>query len=93
MMTTLKRIVVASALVLFSIGPAGAAGTATPHPPLPARQSPGVLTTPEFFAAVQACEAQMRRMAGLNKTLATNYNAERVHDECVTSTRESVASK
>jgi hypothetical protein len=35
----------------------------------------------------------MRRMAGLNKTLAANYNAERVHDECVTSTRESVASK
>jgi hypothetical protein len=35
----------------------------------------------------------MRRMAGLNKTLAANYNAERVHDECVTSTREAVASK
>jgi anti-sigma factor RsiW len=44
-------------------------------------------------AAVQACEAQMRRMAGLNKTLAANYNAERVHDECMTSTREAVASK
>ena len=89
----LKRIIVASALVLFSIGPAGAGGAAPPGPPLPARQSPGVSTTPGLFAAVQACEAQMRRMAGLNKTLAANYNAERVHDECVTSTREAVASK
>jgi hypothetical protein len=35
----------------------------------------------------------MRRMAGLNKTLAANYNEERVHDECVTSTREAVASQ
>ena len=90
----LKRILVASALVLFSMGPAGTGGAAaTPYPSLPARQSPGVSTTPRFFGAVQACEAQMRRMAGLNKTLAANYNAERVHDECVTSTREAVASK
>ena len=82
----LKRIIVASALALFSIGPAGAQSFAT-------RQSPGVSTTPGLFAAVQACEAQMRRMAGLNKTLAANYNAERVHDECVASAREAVASK
>jgi hypothetical protein len=88
-----KRIIVASALALFSIGLAGVGGAATPRSPLPARQSPGVSTTPGLFAAVQACEAQMRRMAGLNKTLAANYNAERVHDECVTSTREAVASK
>ena len=84
-----KLIIVASTLALFSIGLAGAGRADT----LPARQSPGVSTTPGFFAAVQACEAQMRRMASLNKTLAANYNAERVHDECVTSTRESVASK
>jgi hypothetical protein len=32
-------------------------------------------------------------MVGLNKTLAANYNAERVHEECVTSTREAVASE
>ena len=89
----LKRILVASALVLFSIGPAGTGGAATLYPSVPARQSPGVSTTPGFFAAVQACEAQMRRMAGLNKTLAANYNAERVHDECVASTPEAVASK
>jgi hypothetical protein len=89
----LNRILVASALVLFSIGPAVTGEAATPHPSFPARQSPGVSTTPGFFAAVQACEAQMRRMAGLNKTLAANYNAERVYDECVTSTPEAVASK
>ena len=82
----LKRIIVASALALFSIGPAGAQSFAT-------RQSPGVSTTPGLFARVQACEAQMHRMAGSNKTLAANYNAERVHDECVRSTREAVASK
>ena len=82
----LKRIIVASALALFSIGPAGAQSFAT-------RQSPGVSTTPGLFAAVQACEAQMRRMAGLNKTLAANCNAERVHDECVASAHKAVASK
>ena len=63
-----KRIIVASALALFSIALAGAGGAATPR----------------LFARVQACEAQMHRMAGLNKTLAANDNAERVHDECVT---------
>ena len=72
-----KRIIVASALALFSIALAGAGGAATPS----------------LSARVQACEAQMHRMAGLNKTLAANYNAQRVHDECVTSTREAVASK
>jgi hypothetical protein len=89
----LKQIIVVSALALFSIGPAGAGGAATPRPPLPAWQSQSVSTTPGFFDAVQACEAQMRRMADLNKTLAANYNAERVHDECVTSSREAVASQ
>jgi hypothetical protein len=88
-----KRIIVASALALFSIGLAGTGGAATPRPPLPARQSPGVLTTPVLVTDVQACEVQMRRMAGMNKGLAANYNAERVHNECVTSTRKAVASK
>jgi hypothetical protein len=31
-------------------------------------------------------------LAESNKTLAANYNAERVYDECVTNTREAVAS-
>jgi hypothetical protein len=89
----LRRIIIASALALFSSGLAGTGGATMPRPSLPAPQSPGVSTTPGLFDAVQACEAQMRRMAGLNKTLAANYNAERVHDECVTSTREAVASQ
>jgi hypothetical protein len=89
----LKRIIVAGALAPISSGPAGAGGAATPRPPLPAWQLPGVSTTPGFFTAVQACQAEMRRMAGLNKTLAANYNGERVYDECVSSTREAVASK
>jgi hypothetical protein len=72
-----KRIIVAGALALYSIGPA-AAGSLT-------NQHPVVSTTPANSAAVQACEAQMRRMAGLNKTLAANYNAERVYDDCVAS--------
>ena len=72
-----ERIFVASALALFPICPAGAGGAAAPG----------------LFDPVQACEAQMHRMAGLNKTLTANYNAKRVHDECVTSTREAVASK
>jgi hypothetical protein len=59
----LKRIIVASALALFSISPAVAGGAAT------------LRTTPGFFAAVQACEAQMQRLAESNKTLAANYNA------------------
>ena len=84
----LKRIVVASALALFSIGPAGAQSFAT-------RQSPGVSTTPGSFASVQACEAQKRRQATATvvKQLSFNYNAERVHDECVASAGEAVASK
>jgi hypothetical protein len=81
-----KRTILAGALALFSIGPAGAQSLAR-------SQSPAVSTVPANFAAVQACEAQMRRLAGSNKTLTANYNAERVHDDCVTSTREAIASK
>jgi hypothetical protein len=82
----LKQIIVAGALAVFSIGPAGAQSFDT-------RQSPGISTTPGPVAAVQACVVQMHRMAGLDKGLAANYNAERVHNECMTSTREAVASK
>ena len=80
-----KRIIVA-ALALFSIGSAGAQSLTT-------TQSRAVSTAPANFTAVQACEAQMRRMAGLNKTLAANYNATRVHNACVANTREAVASQ
>ena len=80
----LKRIIVASVAV-FSIGLAGCQS-------LSMRQLAGVSTTPGSSAAVQACEAQKRRMAGLVKVLGANYNAERVHNECVASAREAVAS-
>jgi hypothetical protein len=82
----LKRMVVAGALALFAIGPVGAQSVA-------ASQSAANLAAPVKFAAVQACEAQMRRLAGLNKTLAVNYNATRVHNDCLASTRDDVASK
>ena len=80
-----KRIIMAGALALFSIDPAGAQSLA-------ASQSAAISTAPANFAAVQACEAQMRRMVGLNKTLAANYNVTRVHNACVVSTREAIAS-
>jgi hypothetical protein len=69
----LTRFIVASALALFSVGPA-AAGTTS-------RQQTFSTTTANS-AAVKACEAQMQRMAGLNKTLAANYNAEHAYDDC-----------
>ena len=83
----LKRIIVASALAVFSLGAAGCAQSFV------TRQLAVVSTTPGVFTAVQACEAQKRRLAGSVKTLAANYNAKRVHDECVASASEAVASK
>jgi hypothetical protein len=85
----LKRIALASALALFSIGSGGCDSV----PSSPGTAINALSTMPGVFAVVHACEAQIRRMAGLNKTLAANYNAERVHDECVSSTREAVASQ
>ena len=81
----LKRIIIASALAVFSIGLAGCQSSAM-------RQSPGVSTTLGSFAVVQACDTQKRRTAGLVKTFAANYDAERVHNECVASAHEAVAS-
>jgi hypothetical protein len=70
-----KRFIVASALALFSVGPAAAGSL------MMSRQQTFSTTTANS-AAVKACEVQMRRMAGLNKTLAANYNAEHVYDDC-----------
>ena len=36
-----------------------------------------------MVTAVATCESQMRRLAGLNKGLAANYNAQYVYDDCV----------
>jgi hypothetical protein len=70
-----KRIIIASALALFSIRPAAAESLTTSH-------QQAVSAAPANSAAVEACERQMRRMAGLNKALAANYNAERIYDDC-----------
>jgi hypothetical protein len=82
----LKQIVVASALAVFSIGATGCAQSVAK------RQLAGVSTAPGVFSSVQACEAQKRRQATLVKQLAASYDAERVHNECVASAREAVAS-
>ena len=60
-----KRIIVASALALFSIGLAGVGEATTPRSPLPARQSPGVSTTPGPFAAVQSLRGANAPHGGL----------------------------
>jgi hypothetical protein len=70
-----RRFIVASALAVFSVGPAAAGSLTT-------GRQPGFSTTPAHCATVKACEVQMRRMAGLSKTLAANYNAEHAYDEC-----------
>ena len=39
-------------------------------------------TAPPAISDVEACVAQMHRMAGLNKGLGANYNADRVRRDC-----------
>ena len=82
----LKRIIIPGAVALLSVGLADAR-------PLITSPSQSVSTAPGNVGAVQACEVQLKRLAGSVKTLADNYNAERVHDECVASTREALASR
>jgi hypothetical protein len=72
----MKNMIVAAALVLFSIGPAGAQSLSTDR--LPAALTPAAKAT-----AIESCEAQLWRLAELNKTLAANYNAEHVRALCV----------
>jgi hypothetical protein len=81
-----KQVVAVSAWALISIGPAAAQSTSA------VSQPPAVSTTPATITTVEACEGQMRRLAGLNKGLAANYNAQRVHDDCMASTGTNVAS-
>jgi hypothetical protein len=71
----LKHTIAAGVLTLSLAAPALAQSTATTVQP--------TATNPTMLSAVQACEAQTHRMAGLNKGLAANYNAARVHDDCV----------
>ena len=72
----MKRIILVSVLVLFSIGPAVAQSPVLDRQPNPATPSTKA-------AAIETCEAQLRRLAQLNKTLAASYNPEHVYDECV----------
>jgi hypothetical protein len=72
----MNNIILAGALVLFSIGSAEARS-------LPKDGLPAASTAAAKGAAVEACKAQLRRLAGLNKTLAANYNAEHVRNLCV----------
>jgi hypothetical protein len=44
------------------------------------------------MTTVEACEAQTRHAATMNKVLGSNYNAARVHDDCVASTTANFAS-
>jgi hypothetical protein len=72
----MKNTILAGALVLFTIGSAAAQSLAT-------ERLPAASTGAANVAAVETCEAQLRRLAELNKTLAANYNAEHVHDVCL----------
>jgi len=46
-------------------------------------RQPNPATLSTKAAAIETCEAQLRRLAQLNKTLAASYNPEHVYDECV----------
>ena len=72
----MKNIVLAGALALLSIAPAGAQPFATDR-------LPAASTAAATVATVQACETQLRRTAELSKALAANVNAERVREVCL----------
>jgi hypothetical protein len=70
----IRHSVSAAILALALSGPAYAQTTAAVVQPQVA---------PAAMTAVATCESQMRRLAGLNKGLAANYNAQHVHEDCV----------
>lgn len=72
----MKKIILASALGLLSMGPA-------PGQSAFADQVQAAPLASANMGVVKACEAQKRRQAGLNKVLAANYNAKRVQRECL----------
>jgi hypothetical protein len=71
----LKHTIAATVLALSFAAPALAQSTAA--------TVPTTATSQTGLTAVQTCEVQMHRMAGLNKALGANYDATRVHDDCV----------
>jgi hypothetical protein len=75
----IKQSVSAAILALALVGPAHAQSTAAVQPQ-------ATSAAPAMVTAVATCENQMRRLAGLNKGLAANYNAQHVHEDCVART-------
>jgi len=59
------------------------AAAAQAQSPGSAIQPQAVLNDQAIITMVATCESQMKRLAGLNKTLAANYNAQRVHEDCL----------
>jgi hypothetical protein len=72
-----------------------AAGAASAQSTTASAVDQSVAVSSQVLAAVATCENQMHRLAGLNKGLAANYNAARVHNECLAraSTTTDIASK
>ena len=72
----MKSIILAGALALLSIAPAGAGPFANDGLPAASAAVANV-------AAVDACETQLRRQAELSKVLAASYNAEHAREVCL----------
>jgi hypothetical protein len=72
----LKKVLIAAALTICAAGTVSAQLS-------PTNTAGAVTVTPTNLTAIAACESQMHRLAGLNKGLAANYNAQRTHDACV----------
>jgi hypothetical protein len=70
-----KPILVASASAMLSIVPAAAQSWGPD-------QQPSSSVAPAKLAAVASCEADMRRLAGLSKTIGANYNAAHIDQVC-----------
>jgi hypothetical protein len=72
----MKKLMLVSAVVLASIGSA-AAQSLSPD------RLPTASAVAANRAALETCEAQLQRLAGLNKTLAANYDVEHAREVCL----------
>jgi hypothetical protein len=72
-----KQVFIAGGVLLCAVAGASAQPVST------SAATATVSTAPTALTAIQTCESQMRRLAGLNKVLAANYNAAHVHEVCV----------
>jgi hypothetical protein len=70
----IRHVLSAAALATLALATPALARTTPSAPQSPAAQA----SSPE----VDACVAQMHRMAGLDKGLAANWNADRVSRDC-----------